>query len=299
MPTLPKIVAIVGPTASGKTALGVALAQRFSGEVVSADSRAIYQEMNLGTAKPTPDEQQGVTHHLIDSATLTQTYTLAQYQREAHQAITAILHRANLPIIVGGTGLYVNALLDNYTLPKALANPALRAKLTGQTAEKLYATLQKLDPETAAVIDRRNPRRLIRALEVKLTTGHSFTTQAKTAQPLYKPLVLGLAPNKRTLKERITKRVALQLEAGLEREVKALVAKYGWNSILANTIKYQEWRSYFENKITYSQLVSSLIKADVNYAKRQMTWFQKLKNVHWLTDAQQAPKLLVEFLKIK
>ena len=161
MPNLPKIVAVVGPTASGKTALGVTLAQKFQGEVISADSRAIYKEMNIGTAKPTPQEQQGIPHHLIDFIPLNQPYSLADYHRGATKVINEILSRGHLPILVGGTGLYVNAVILNYQLPPAPANSAVRAKLEALEPDELFKMLEKADPETAADIDRHNPRRFL------------------------------------------------------------------------------------------------------------------------------------------
>ena len=292
----PQIIAIVGPTASGKTALGVTLAQKFKGEVVSADSRAIYKDLGIGTAKPTPEEQRGVPHHLIDFVPLNQPYSLADYHRDATKAINDILARGHLPILVGGTGLYVNAVVYNYQLPPAPASSAVRAKLEALTTDELFKMLEKADPEAAGVIDRHNPRRLVRALEVFLTTGRSIYSQQKTREPQYDSLIIGLEPEKNILKERITKRVENMLEAGLENEVKNLVAKYGWDNVLSNTIKYQEWRPYFEHKITYPQLVAGLIKADLQYAKRQMTWFKKLKGVHWLTTPQEAEVLVKNFL---
>src|SRR3989338_5392489 len=292
----PRLVAIVGPTASGKTALGVTLAQKFKGEVISADSRAIYNEMNIGTAKPTPQEQQGIPHHLIDFIPLNQPYSLADYHRGATKVISEILSRGHLPILVGGTGLYTNAVIHNYQCPPAPARSAVRAKLEALEPDELFKMLEKADPETAAVIDRHNPRRLVRALEVFLTTGRSIYSQQKASPPQYEVLIIGLEPEKNILKDRLAKRVEAQLEAGLENEVRNLVNKYGWDNVLSNTIKYQEWRPYFEHKITYPQLVAGLIKADLQYAKRQMTWFKKLKGVNWLVVPQEAEVLVKNFL---
>ena len=296
MTKLPKIIAVVGPTASGKTALGVTLAQKFKGEVISADSRAIYNEMNIGTAKPTPQEQQGIPHHLIDFIPLNQPYSLADYHRGATKVISEILSRGHLPILVGGTGLYTNAVIHNYQLPPAPANSAVRAKLEALEPDELFKMLEKADPETAAVIDRHNPRRLVRALEVFLTTGRSIYSQQKASPPQYEVLIIGLEPEKNILKDRLAKRVEAQLEAGLENEVRNLVNKYGWDNVLSNTIKYQEWRPYFEHKITYPQLVAGLIKADLQYAKRPMTWFKKIKGVNWLVIPQEAEVLVKNFL---
>ena len=218
---LSKILAIVGPTSSGKTRLGIKLARQFNGEIISADSRAIYQEMNLGTAKPSAEEQQGVAHHLLDFVPIEQEYTLADYQKDAFAAIDDILGRGKLPIIVGGTGLYVDAVIYNFVLPKTVTNPALRQKLEGKSATQLFEMLKNIDPETAGQIDQHNPRRIIRALEVKLGSGASIKSQQQKGAALYSTLALGLNPPKEELYERIELRLQDQLNLGLENQVRA------------------------------------------------------------------------------
>lgn len=295
---LSKIIALVGPTASGKTRLGVTLAKQFNGEVVSADSRAIYQEMNIGTAKPSTEEQAGIPHHLIDFVPLDKNYTVAHSKKDALAVINTILSRGKLPILVGGTGLYIKAVIDNLEWPKIPANPALRRKLEAKPPAELFATLQALDPETAAIIDEHNPRRLVRALEVRLLTGKSFQAQQKVGPPLFETLQVGLNPPKEELYKRIDERLAEQIERGLENEVRGLVAKYGWDSILSSTIKYQEWRPYFENQATLAQTIAALKKADRDYAKRQLTWFKKDQRVKWVKSDDEALKVVAEFLSV-
>ena len=179
----PRIVAIMGPTASGKTALAVAVAKRFNGEVVSADSRQVYRGMDIGTAKPSPEEMRAVPHHLIDIKNPDEDYTVAEYKDDALAAISAILHRGRLPVLAGGTGLYLRAVLDNLDIPKAEADPTLRAELEREIQEKgldaVFKKLLTLDPDAANEVDGRNPRRVVRALEVAITTGEPFTAQRK------------------------------------------------------------------------------------------------------------------------
>lgn len=296
-PQLPPLVAIVGPTASGKTGLGITLAKQFNGEVVSADSRAVYRGMDIGTAKPTPAEQQGVAHHLLDAAAPTEAYSVARYKRDALAVIADIQKRDKLALLVGGTGLYVKAIVDNLSWPKVPANPALRRKLEQKTPEGLFKTLSELDPDTAAVIDAHNPRRLVRALEVRLVSGKSFFAQQQVGSPLFRLLMLGLAPDKETLAARIDKRVDEQIESGLEVEVRALVKKYTWQSVLASTINYQEWRPYFEGRATLAQTISALKTADRQYAKRQLTWFKKEPRIRWLKNPTESPRIVEQFLR--
>lgn len=296
-PQLPPLVVIMGPTASGKTTLGIALAKQFNGEVVSADSRVIYKELNIGTAKPSLADQGGIPHHLLDIVPLTQNYSVAQYKKDALAAISDIQKRGKLALLVGGTGLYVKAITDNLTWPKVAVNPALRRKLEQKTPEELFATLSTLDPETAAIIDSHNPRRLVRALEVRLVSGKSFFAQQQVGPPLFRPLMLGLAPDKETLARRINSRVDEQIAAGLEAEVRRLAEKYTWQSALASTINYQEWRPYLEGAATLAQTIAALKTADRQYAKRQLTWFMKDRRVQWVKNAAEAVKIAGQFLR--
>ena len=192
MTTLPKIIAIVGPTASGKTALSVALAQKYHGEIVSADSRQIYRGMDIGTAKPPVSERGGIPHYLFDIKDPNEEYTVADYKHDAVLAIQDILNKKKLPILVGGTGLYIDAVLDNLDIPKMKADPELRAKIEKDIAENgLAAVVKKLvdrDPEAAYIVDPKNPRRVVRALEVAILTGEPFTAQRKKNEPLFDAL---------------------------------------------------------------------------------------------------------------
>lgn len=296
----PRIIAIIGPTASGKTALGMTLAQEFGGEIVSADSRQIYRGMDIGTAKPTAGEQRAIPHHLIDIKDPSEDYTVAEYQRDAVRAIKDILNRGKLPILAGGTGLYLRAVLSNLAIPEATADPALRAKLEQEIAESgiagVFGQLVALDPEAEYTVDARNPRRVIRALEVALATGEPFTAQRKKNEPLFDALALGIRTQNDALRERINARADQMVAHGLIEEVRGLIEKYGTGVPALDAIGYREIIQYLENKISLVRAVA-LIKTDTwHYAKRQMTWFKKEEGVRWITGQMEASGLAATFL---
>ena len=285
---MPKIVAVVGPTASGKTALAIAIARRFDGEIVSADSRQIYRGMDIGTAKPTKAEMRAAPHHLIDIKNPDEEYAVAEYKEDAIMAIQGILAREKLPIMVGGTGLYVKAVLENLDIPKIKANPALRERLELEIKERgLPAVFEKLvafDPEAAYIVDPKNPRRVVRALEVALTTGIPFTAQRKKHEPLFDTLVIGLNPPPDILRKRINTRADLMIRDGLVKETERLIKKYGANCQAFDAIGYREIIDYFQKKCTFPETVA-LIKTNTwHYAKRQLTWFRKDKTVQWIQE---------------
>src|SRR5437588_2504359 len=219
----PNLIVVLGPTASGKSALGIALAQRFHGEIVSADSRQVYRGLNLGTAKVTPEEQALVPHHLLDIADVQELYTVSQFQQQAIAAINAILARGSQPFLVGGSPHYIQAVVDNLAIPAIPPQPALRQELETRPLSELLTQLEELDPQTAAVIDRSNPRRVIRALEVCLTSGRPFSEQRSRAAPLYTSLLLGIHWPRETLYQRIDARVDERMQQGMLQEVLGLL----------------------------------------------------------------------------
>ncbi len=295
------IVAVVGPTASGKTALAIALAEKFGGEIVSADSRQVYRGMNIGTAKPTQEEMRAVPHHLIDIKDPDEPYTVAEYKTDAITAIHAITAHGKLPIIAGGTGLYVDAVLDNLDIPKVAADPELRARLEKEIEEKgLAAAFEKLitlDPEAAYIVDPKNPRRVVRALEVALVTGLPFTAQRKKNPPLFDAFRIGLNPPPDILRERINARADQMLRDGLIKEVSALVEKYGPDCAALDAIGYREVIAHLRGDLSLDA-AATLIKTNTwRYAKRQITWFKKNSGVHWVQNGQEAITLLKPLLK--
>jgi len=301
-----KLIVIVGPTASGKTALSIKLAKEYNGEVVSADSRQIYRGMDIGTAKPL--DLEGVPHWILDIKNPNQNYTVAQYKKDAIKAIKDIQRRGKLPIMVGGTGLYVKAVVENLDIPKIKANPQLREKIEKE-AEKnglnfVFQKLVELDPEAAYIIDSKNPRRVIRALEITLLTKKPFSAQRKSGKPLFNILEIGISIEKEELKERINLRVNEMIMAGLVDEVKGLIKKYpprlgeaGGTHVQAfDAIGYREIIDYLANKKTLEQAAEEIKMNTWHYAKRQMTWFNADKKIHWIKDCEEAGNLIDSFL---
>jgi tRNA dimethylallyltransferase len=300
MSNKPKIIAVVGPTASGKTALGIALAKKFGGEIVSADSRQIYRGMDIGTAKPTIEERRAVPHHLIDIKDLDEDYTVAEYQRDAIAAIDSIIVRGNVPLLVGGTGLYVRAVVENLNIPKTQADPELRAEIDAEIArnglDAAFKKLVALDPEAAYVVDPKNPRRVVRALEVAITTGVPFTAQRKKNEPLFDALVLGLDPAPELLRERIDRRMDAMMRDGLVDEVKGLIKKYGPKPIAFDAIGYREIIDHLNGILSLDDAVAAMKLNTWHYAKRQMTWFKKTPDARRIKNSDEAIALAQNFL---
>lgn len=292
-----KLIVILGPTASGKTDLAVFLAKKFSGEVVSADSRQIYKEMDIGTAKVTKKEMAGVPHYLIDIIPPNKTFTLAQYKTKAIKIIKNIQRRGKTPFLVGGTGLYIKAVVENLQIPKVAPNPALREKLEKKTNEELLKDLAKLDPQAAETIDRKNKRRLVRALEVCILSGKPFSALKTKGKPMFEILQLGISVPRQTLYRRINQRVERQIKNGLIDEVKNLSRKYGWNLPSMSGIGYKEFKPYFEEKIALREAKKNLKQNTRQYARRQMTWFRKDKSIRWIKNAKEANRLIKKFLQ--
>jgi tRNA dimethylallyltransferase len=290
--TMLKILAIVGPTASGKTALSIELARAFGGEIVSADSRQIYRGMDIGTAKPTHTEMAGVPHHLIDIKNPDEDYAVAEYKRDAVAAIEKILARGTLPIVAGGTGLYIKAVVENLDIPKVAADPALRKKIEEEIKERglgaVFARLVSLDPEAASVVDPKNPRRVVRALEVAETTGMPFTAQRKKHPPLFDALVIGINPPTDILRNRINNRIDQMIHGGLREEVRTLVARYGENAIAFDAIGYRELIDHLHGKTSLEEAAALMKLNTWHYAKRQMIWFKKETGVHWFKNKKSA-----------
>jgi tRNA dimethylallyltransferase len=281
------LLVIVGPTATGKSALAIALALRLRGEIVSADSRQLYQGMDIGTAKPTPEERALVPHHLLDSITPDTTYTLTQYQADAQAAIADIHARGHLPLLVGGTGLYVRAVVDNLAIPEVPPQWELRRELEAQAAREgaaaLHARLAALDPASAARIDPANARRVIRALEVCLVTGQPFSALQGARPSPYRPLLLGLTCERARLYERADRRVEAMLAAGLVEEVRALVARgYGWRLPAMTSLGYGEIGAYLRGETSLEEAVARLKFNTHSYIRRQYSWFRPDARIRWL-----------------
>lgn len=285
-----KVVSIVGPTASGKTKLAVKLAQKFNGEIVSADSMQIYKGMQIATAKPTVDETEGIKHHLIDFVSPDETYSVAMFVKDASKCIADINSRGKLPFIVGGTGLYVDSLLNNITFNEEQRDEKLSLELRKiyeeQGIDTLLEMLSEFDIDSANRLKtEKNPKRIIRAIEFYKTTGITITEQnekTKLVKSPYNPIKIGLNFKDRAkLYERVNKRVDLMLENGLVNEAKeVLSSKLSFTSIKA--IGYKELMPYFNGEKTLDECVEKLKMETRRYAKRQITWFKRDLNINWL-----------------
>jgi len=295
----PKLIIIVGPTASGKTDLAVKLAKEFNGEIVSADSRLVYKGMDIGTAKPLKDTNikngyyvSSIKHHLIDILDLNEEFNAALFKERAVKAISEILKQGKIPFLVGGTGLYVKAVVDNLDFPKIKPNKKLRNELEKKNVAELFEIYKKLDAEGAKQIDKNNKRRLVRAIEVCKITGKPFWQERKTMDPIYEALQLGIEVKKEELKKRIVKRVEKMIKAGLEKEVKKLSKKYGLTLLPMQTIGYAEWNTKNDKDKIEKDIATNTIK----FAKRQATWFKKQGAIKWIKDYKQAEKEIKKFL---
>jgi tRNA dimethylallyltransferase len=282
----------------GKTAISIRLAGELGGEIISADSRQIYRSMDIGTAKASPEEQAAVPHHLLDVVSPDQVLSLAQYQALAFQAIDDILARGSVPFLVGGTGQYVKAIIEGWKIPQVPPDSVLRAKLysQGETEgpQSLHDRLAQLDPAAASKIDPRNVRRVVRALEVCLVTGHPISDQQKKTPPPYRTLVVGLQCPRHRLYERIDQRVDRMLEAGLEHEVRALVsAGYGFELPAMSGVGYGQFASYLAGEATLEEVVKAIKRATRRFVRHQANWFRHGDaRIHWF-EVEPDPYLRV------
>jgi len=296
MKDLPPLIVITGPTASGKTDLSLALADQFSGEIVSADSRQIYKGFDLCSGKITESEQKRVPHHLIDVAKITQPLTLGDFLPMAHQVITEIGSRKHLPFLVGGTPLYISAVVENYLLPNVEAHPEVRAQLEGLSLEELQKRLEKVDPE--APIEANNRSRIIRALEVYEVTGQAFSTQKQQGPACYHSLVLALDWPREELYARIDKRVENRLKAGMLEEVqKALSTGVPYERLWQLGLEFRFLADFLTGRIASQEEMKTKLKyATHAFARRQLIWLRKKPYVIWLDAHQDLEKRASELI---
>lgn len=307
MKPLPHLVVVVGPTASGKTALSIPIARAFSGEIISADSRTIYKELDIGTAKPRPDEggdsggedirslfgekplvYEGIPHWGMNVRSPNETFSASEYQAYADKKIEEIIARGNLPILVGGTGLYVAAVVDRPSFAEVPPDPALRLELATKSNEELFEEIAEKDPDTAARIDAKNRRRLERALEILRSTGKRLAEVQKKGEPRYNVCMLGVEVPREILNERIDARVDAMIAEGLVDEVRALRAKYGDEAPGMTGIGYRQFTAFFRGEMSLKDAILTLKHDTRQYAKRQMTWFQRDKRIQWVKTPEEA-----------
>ena len=285
----PPLIIILGPTASGKTGLSVNLAKRFDGEIISADSRQIYRRMDVGTDKISHKEMQGVKHYMLDVCDPDRVYTMADYVREATFSIKDILKKGKIPFIVGGTGLYINAIADNYELDNAPPDMHLRKELEQELeakgAEALHKMLSELDPLAASKIHPNNHRYLIRALEINLKTNKPKGN--RRGEPPYETFKIGIERDRDALYERINARVDEQIDRGILNEIKTLLAEgYDRNLPAMTGLGYKEFFPYLDGESSLDKCLEELKQNTRNYAKRQMTWFRRDDEIYWITPEE-------------
>lgn len=303
MSTLKPLIVILGPTASGKTELSIKLARKFNGEIINADSRQIYKELDIGTGKI--ESQKFVKSkvckvkdsiHMIDIVAPNQKFSLSQYKKLAVNKIKEIQKRDKIPFLVGGTGLYLSSIVDNLKIPKVPANEKIRVELEKLNSEELFEKLKKIDLKSAEIIGENNKRKLIRALEVYKITGKPFSLQQTKGKILFDVLQIGVKMDREKLYKKIDQRVDKMIEMGLVEEVKNLIKKYSFDLPAMSGIGYKEISLYLQNKIALAKAIQKIKFRTHQYARRQMTWFRKNKNIKWIEKREEAEELIGKFL---
>ncbi len=305
-----KLVVILGPTASGKTELSIKIAKKFNGEVVSADSRQVYRGMDIGSGKITKKEMRGVPHHLLGVANPKRKFTVAQYQKLASKVIKNIQKRNKLPILVGGTGFYIQSIVDGIAIPEVKPDWKLRKKLEKLSNRKLFEKLKKLDPTRAGSIDARNPRRLIRALEIVLKTSEPVPTlrDSPGTVPRLSPfdlfefdvLEIGIKKSREELKKSIHERLIKRLQNNaMINEVKKLRKFLSWKRLEEFGLEYRFVAQYLQEKITYQKMIDKIQIESEHFTKRQTTWFKRDKRINWIKNYKEIEKLVKNFINKK
>lgn len=281
-----KVIIIIGPTASGKSDLAIKLAKKLKTEIISADSRQVYRGMDIGTGKVTKKDQKAVKHHLLDVADPKKQFTASDFKIFGDKALKKIFEKGKIPIITGGTGFYIDILLDRMAISPVPPNKRIRAELEKQSAEQLFNRLLRIDPKRSANIDRHNKRRLIRALEIIITTGKpvpSLDTKHQILNKKLELLWLGINPGKDILLKNIESRLEKRLKQGMIQEVKKLYGRgVSWKQLNNFGLEYRWISRYLRNFIPYNGMRNNLLKDIVKYSKRQMTWFKRNKDINWL-----------------
>ncbi|KKU51302.1 MAG: tRNA (adenosine(37)-N6)-dimethylallyltransferase MiaA [Candidatus Sungbacteria bacterium RIFCSPLOWO2_02_FULL_47_9] len=295
-----KIIVVCGQTASGKSALAVALAKHLGGEIISADSRQVYKGLDIGTEKMTKKEMEGIPHHLIDVASPKKQFTAADFKRLTKNKIAEIQNRGRIPILCGGTGFYIDAVLYDTSIPNVPPNAILRRTLSKKTASELFSILKKLDPKRARAIDSKNPRRLIRAIEIVRHTGKPVSPLVKK-KSAYDALILGVAFRRDALARRISLRLDRRLRQGMVREVRNLIKKgVGHRRLQELGLEYRFISLYLQKKLSQNEMREKLNTTIRQYAKRQETWFKRNRSIRWIfppSISKKAVALSSSFLK--
>lgn len=288
---LPPLIVILGTTASGKSALAVLIARLVDGEVVSADSRQVYRGLDIGSGKITKREMRGVPHHLLSVANSKRQFSVAEYKKLADRVIEGIVKRGKVPILCGGTGFYIDAVAENRETPEVPPNHALRKKLAGKSASELYKTLQKLDSTRAQTVERQNPRRLVRAIEIAKALGK--VPKTKNGEKRYDALYIGLNPDEKTLRKNIHARLLARMKKGMLAEVKRLHENgIAWKRLEEFGLEYKYLALYLQKKITKEETLREIETKSWQFARRQRTWFKRNKNIRWFPNSKSAREFL-------
>ena len=296
----PKIIVLVGPTASGKSDLAVLIAKKVGGEIISADSRQVYRGMNLGTGKITKREAKGIPHFLLDIKNPWNSFSVSQFKRSGQKIIKEIIQRGKTPIICGGTGHYIEALVDGLIIPEVKPDTKLRKSLEKKTTEELFTILKKLDPNRAKTIDSKNPRRLVRAIEI---ATHLGSIPEKTYNPLpYETLWIGTYKDPEELKKRIHIRLLSRIKRGMIKEIQnlhdgILGKSVSWKKLDDFGLEYRYVSRYLRKFISKQEMIEQL-EGEINaFAKRQNTWFKRNSRIHWIREPREAIELVSDFMK--
>ncbi len=296
----PKIIVICGPTASGKTGLGIELANKINGEIISCDSMQIYKDMDIGTAKPTEEERKMAKHYLVDFVKPNERYSVSNFKKDAEETIKEILNKGKQPILVGGTGLYINSLIYNIVYKEEKIDLKFRKELENKELEELYEEACKIDLEAMKKISPNDRKRITRILEIYHTTGKTKTELEKESRHEleYEYKIFVLSMDRDILYERINKRVDMMIEAGLIDEVKNILGKYKEFPTAMQGLGYKEVVEYLENKISKEEMIEKIKQESRRYAKRQLTWFRAYKDAIWLdgikNTREENAKIIIE-----
>jgi tRNA dimethylallyltransferase len=292
-----RLIVILGQTASGKTDLSIKLAKKFNAEIVSADSRQVYQGMDIGTGKISKKEMQSIPHYLLDVASPKRKFTIAQYKKLALKKIHLIHKKNKIPFLVGGTGFYIKSIVEGIVLPEVKPNWTLRKKLEKKNAQELFEILKKIDLKRSKTIETKNKRRLVRAIEIATSIGKSPELKK---YPEFDVLVIGIKKEKKDLNKLIKKRLLKRLKQGLVVEIKKLHKNgVSWKRLEEFGLEYRFVAQYVQGKMKYNEMIEKLQKEIEHFAKRQMTWFKRDKKIKWIKTYRQAEKFLEEFIGSK
>lgn len=296
-----KIIVILGPTSSGKSSIAIKLAQKFNGEIISADSRQVYRGMDIGTGKVSKREQRLAPHHMLDIVSPKTDYNAAKFKKQAEKIITDILKRKKLPIICGGTGFWIKAIVDNVIFPEVKPDWKLRKRLATYSAEKLFALLKKLDKARAETIDRHNKVRLVRAIEICESLGKVPHEKKGAGNKKYEFLQIGIDISKEELHGRIKKRLDKRFKQGMIGEVKNLHEnnKVSWKRLESFGLEYYWIALYLQKKVSRQEMKENLFQDSKNYAKRQMTWFKKDERIVWLESYEEIEKCIEKLVQVQ